>query len=76
MPVGARATAKSGMARIAVRLSETGDVVDAGILESSGSDAQDQIALAQAKSSAYAPAVAQCKAVPATYDFKAKFVIP
>ncbi|MDQ6929814.1 MAG: energy transducer TonB [Candidatus Eremiobacteraeota bacterium] len=76
MSVAARQSAKGGTARIHLRLSETGDVLEAAILASSGSDAQDQIALAQAKSSAYSPALAQCKAVAATYDFTAKFVIP
>lgn len=76
MPVGARQSAKSGTALIHLRLSETGDVLEAAILASSGSDAQDQIALVQAKSSAYSPALAECKAVAATYDFKTKFVIP
>ena len=71
-----RQRAKSGLVRVHVRLSETGEVLETGIALSSGNDAQDQLAVTQAKNTLYTPALQHCKAVAGSYDFTAKFVIP
>ena len=77
MPADLRRTAKNGVVtRVHLRLSETGAVLEAGILTSSGNDGQDQLVLAQAKTSVYSPALDHCKAVAGTYDFAAKFLMP
>ncbi|GAC1354822.1 MAG: hypothetical protein NVSMB31_15120 [Vulcanimicrobiaceae bacterium] len=76
MPVAVRETAKGATVRVHLRLSETGQVLEAAVLSSSGNDAEDQLALIQARNSTYTPAYALCKGIASTYDFSAKFIIP
>ncbi|GAC1389096.1 MAG: hypothetical protein NVSMB31_04470 [Vulcanimicrobiaceae bacterium] len=76
IPLAARQGGKAGMVAVRVRLTEGGAVAEAGIESGSGNDALDQVALAMAKASTYAPALAQCKAVAGTYVFRVKLVTP
>lgn len=76
IPLDARETAKNGIAQVHVRLSESGAVLQAGIVSSVGNDGLDQVAVTMAESSQYSPALLKCKAVAGTYEFRVKFVTP
>jgi TonB family protein len=76
IPLDARESAKSGIAQVHVRLSESGAVLEAGIVSSVGDDGLDQLAVNMAKSSRYSPALQKCKAIAGTYEFRVKFVTP
>lgn len=76
IPLEAREAAKSGIAQVHVRVSETGAVLEAGVTASLGSDALDQIAVSIAKASQYSPALQQCKPIAGTYEFRVRFVTP
>lgn len=69
-----RAQGTSGTTSVLVHLDDKGNVLDAQVTGSSGSPTLDVAALAMAKGTTYAPAIANCKAIASDYTFTAKFI--
>jgi TonB family protein len=63
----------SRISRIRVTLSDTGEVVAAGVYDSSGNAQLDDAALAGAKASTYAPEIEDCRKITGSYLFRAEF---
>jgi len=74
IPPDARAAGTSGTSAVLVHLDASGSVLSATIAGSSGNVSLDTVALAMARSAAYAPAYKDCKAVASDYTFAAKWV--
>ncbi|MDP9018779.1 MAG: TonB family protein [Candidatus Eremiobacteraeota bacterium] len=76
IPLAARQGGKTGIVAVRVHLTESGGIAEAVVEQGSGNDALDQVAVAMAKTSTYAPPLAQCKAVAGTYLFRVKLTTP
>lgn len=73
IPAQARRDGSAGVAQIRVQLNDRGDVVETTVASSSGNTELDQVAIALAKTSTYAPDVVGCKKVAATYTYRVRF---
>ena len=63
----------TGIVKVRVTLSDTGDVVAADVYGTSGNAQLDNAALAAAKASTYAPEIEDCRKIPGQYLFRAEF---
>jgi periplasmic protein TonB len=72
-PAIAKLAGLTGTSRIRVDLSETGSVVGAWVVLSSGSGILDQAATQTAKSMVYAPEKRSCMASPGAYAVEVEF---
>ncbi len=69
-----RSQGVSGTTSVLVQLDARGNVVNASVTTSSGSESLDAAALAMARNTTYTPAIENCKAVASNYTFTARWL--
>ena len=69
----ARASTVTGVARVRVIVGPSGNVEDAAVLESSGSNALDLVAVSMARAAQYAPATHACRAIASDFTYSVRF---
>jgi TonB family protein len=69
-----RAGARGGIAQVRVRLDPAGAVTGADVVQSTGDNGLDAVALSLARAATYTPAYAGCKPIPGGYTFRVEFV--
>jgi TonB family protein len=70
----ARAQGTNGVAIVRVQLDATGQIINAGVTQSTGNSSLDLVAVSMARGARYTPALHDCKAIAGEFLFSVKFV--